>query len=87
MAYRMGLSVPALSGSSSSAVESSAVESLAGPSTNSSAPSRRVREKKPILYRSYDLKEAIGLAGQEHKEQWLRLRVRVSRTVKFTSLL
>ena len=58
MAYRMGLSGSALSGSSSSALES-----LAGPLTNSPALSHHMHKKKPVLYQSYNPKQAIGLAG------------------------
>jgi hypothetical protein len=46
-----------------------------GPSSNSG---RREREKKLVAYRTYDPKEALGLAGPEHKDRWLLLRVRVA---------
>ena len=76
--------------SSSAAVSSIGLSSLtmtssAGPSSNSSrsATSRRVHEKKPVPYQTYDPKEALGLAGHEHKGQWLLLRVCVIRTLPY----
>lgn len=74
--------------SSSTAVSSAGSSSLttassAGPSSNHSrsAPSHRVREKKLIAYRNYDPKKALGLAGNDHKERWMLLRVRNIRTL------
>jgi Mucin-like len=65
---------------SSADPSSSTTAYSAGPLSNSSASSCCVREKKRILYRNYNPKEAVGLAGQEHKGRWLLLRVRVTRS-------
>ena len=61
-------------GSSSTTAASTAPST--GVNTSEPAPSRSARKKKLTPYRDYDMREALGLAGPEHKDRWLFLRVR-----------